>query len=155
MWNTSLALNYWFPFQWYSEKSSFFFKYLIFFTAVALTSNICLAGGSDANKQKVTVVATPAPQIKIDQPAESTPAPDADYWDNDDFVPFQSNRHDEFDWKLTKALMLTDPSNMILSPFSVKLLLSLLSEAGGAILFAIIFLFWWMTWMVYLSWSRY
>lgn len=27
--------------------------------------------------------------------------------------------------------MLSDPSNMILSPFSVKLLLSLLSEAAG------------------------
>lgn len=32
----------------------------------------------------------------------------------------------------TQALMLSDSSNMILSPFSVKLLLSLLSEAAGA-----------------------
>jgi len=95
---------------------------------VALTSNNCVAS-NDINQQKLPLVATPAP-IKVDKITEAT-APDADYWDNDDFVPFQSNRHDEFDWKLTKALMLSEPSNMMLSPFSVKLLLSLLSEAAG------------------------
>jgi len=102
---------------------------------VALTSNVCSAG-NDITKQKVTPVATPvatpSPPVKTEKlPEGTTSTPDVDYWDNDDFVPFQSNRNDEFDWKLTKALMLSDPSNMILSPFSVKLLLSLLSEAAG------------------------
>lgn len=68
-----------------------------------MTANICCAG-TDVNKQKVTLVATPAPQIKVEKTTEiPTPAPDSDYWDNDDFVPFQSNRHDEFDWTLTKV----------------------------------------------------
>lgn len=49
---------------------------------------------------------------KNDDQMNSTDSPkkpvtqDVDYWDNDDFVPFQSNRHDEFDWKLTKVFNL-------------------------------------------------
>lgn len=66
-----------------------------------MTANICSAG-NDINQQKVTVVATPTPQIKDDR-TTVIPPPDSDYWDNDDFVPYQSNRHDEFDWKLTKV----------------------------------------------------
>lgn len=66
-----------------------------------MSANICSAG-NDVNKQKVTLVATPAPQNNIEK-ATGIPTPDSDYWDNDDFVPFQSNRHDEFDWKLTKV----------------------------------------------------
>lgn len=96
--------------------------------AVCLAANFCSAG-SAVHIQKLSP-ATPIPQIPYDKATELLPQ-DADYWDNDDFVPFQSNRHDEFDWRLTKALMLSDPSNMILSPFSVKLMLSLLSEAAG------------------------
>jgi len=96
---------------------------------VCLTANVCLAA-NNVNTQKVSP-ATPVPQIPVIEQTSQLPTPDADYWDNDDFVPFKSNRHDEFDWRLTKALMLSDPSNMILSPFSVKLLLSLLSEAAG------------------------
>jgi serine protease inhibitor len=97
---------------------------------VCLTANLCLAANV-ANTQQRVPPATPVPQIPAIDKTTQVPPPDADYWDNDDFVPFQSNRHDEFDWRLTKALMLSDPSNMILSPFSVKLLLSLLSEAAG------------------------
>lgn len=64
-----------------------------------MSANICSAG-NDVNKQKVSLVATTAPQNNIEK-AAIIPTPDSDYWDN--FVPFQSNRHDEFDWKLTKV----------------------------------------------------
>lgn len=93
---------------------------------VCLTANFCLANTA----QRVSPV-TPAPPVPVNQQSTQQPIQDEDYWDNDDFVPSRRDRVDEFDWKLTKALMLSDPSNMILSPFSVKLLLSLLSEAAG------------------------
>uniref|UniRef100_T1GMT5 Serpin domain-containing protein n=1 Tax=Megaselia scalaris TaxID=36166 RepID=T1GMT5_MEGSC len=54
---------------------------------------------------------------------------DKDYWDTDDFVPYKEDRHDTFDWKLFREILQHDQSNVIVSPFSVKLVLTLLSEA--------------------------
>ena len=55
---------------------------------------------------------------------------DADYeWD--EFVPFNGVRHDEFDWGLLKNFLIKNEKNTMISPFLVKLLLSILTEAAG------------------------
>lgn len=53
------------------------------------------------------------------------------YDDIDDYVPFSSDSHDHFSWELLRDVMLEEKSNVIFSPFSVKLLLALLAEAAG------------------------
>jgi len=50
----------------------------------------------------------------------------------DEFVPAKEPSHDAFDWALSKNVLLKKPTNTILSPFLVKLLLSMLSEAAGS-----------------------
>jgi len=47
------------------------------------------------------------------------------------FVPYRSSRHDEFDWALTKKVLITSNENTVISTFLVKLLLSILAEAAG------------------------
>ncbi|KAH8260192.1 hypothetical protein KR026_004874 [Drosophila bipectinata] len=57
------------------------------------------------------------------------------YDDIDTFVPFRSDSHDPFSWHLLKTVLQdgsTAGKNVILSPFSVKLVLALLAEAAGA-----------------------
>lgn len=41
------------------------------------------------------------------------------------------NKQDEFDWKLTKTVLKSQPNNVLLSPLSAKVLLTLLAEAAG------------------------
>ncbi|XP_062142091.1 serine protease inhibitor 27A [Drosophila sulfurigaster albostrigata] len=58
----------------------------------------------------------------------------ASYDDLDTFVPFRSDSHDNFSWQLLKSVLLsesTKQNNVIISPFSIKLVLALLSEAAG------------------------
>ncbi|XP_058460224.1 serine protease inhibitor 2 [Malaya genurostris] len=45
--------------------------------------------------------------------------------------PFRSTRNVQFDWTLTKRIFETQKSNAVISPFSVKILLTLLYEATG------------------------
>ncbi|XP_030241120.1 serine protease inhibitor 27A [Drosophila navojoa] len=62
------------------------------------------------------------------------PLPAASYDDIDTFVPFRSDSHDNFSWQLLKAVLLNDTeqqNNVIISPFSIKLVLAMLSEASG------------------------
>ncbi|CAD7082784.1 unnamed protein product [Hermetia illucens] len=79
-----------------------------------------------------TLTATTQSSSRVRAGANSTLINDTDYWDYDDFVPFREDRHDTFDWKLLKEVLLADSSNIIVSPFSVKILLALLSEGAGA-----------------------
>ncbi|XP_017465290.1 PREDICTED: leukocyte elastase inhibitor-like [Rhagoletis zephyria] len=71
--------------------------------------------------------------------------------DEDDYVPYRSDVHDHFSWALLKQILLStsaarsnniktdsvasffpeDTENVIFSPFSVKLVLALLTEATG------------------------
>lgn len=63
------------------------------------------------------------------------PLPTASYDDIDTFVPFRSDSHDNFSWQLLKSVLLSETAaqtNVIISPFSIKLVLALLSEAAGA-----------------------
>ncbi|NP_001295962.1 serpin B3 precursor [Musca domestica] len=53
------------------------------------------------------------------------------YDDIDDYVPFSSDVHDQFSWELLRYVLKEEKSNVIISPFSVKLLLALLAEAAG------------------------
>ncbi|XP_068140759.1 serine protease inhibitor 27A [Drosophila tropicalis] len=52
----------------------------------------------------------------------------------DTFVPFRSDSHDQFSWRLLTTILQNETSaqNVIISPFSIKLVLALLSEAAGA-----------------------
>ncbi|XP_039479694.1 serine protease inhibitor 27A [Drosophila santomea] len=56
------------------------------------------------------------------------------YDDIDTFVPFRSDSHDPFSWHLLKTVLQNETAekNVIISPFSVKLVLALLAEAAGA-----------------------
>ncbi|XP_075151630.1 serpin 27A [Haematobia irritans] len=53
------------------------------------------------------------------------------YDDIDDYVPFSSDAHDHFSWELLRNVLKEEKTNVIISPFSVKLLLALLAEAAG------------------------
>lgn len=46
-------------------------------------------------------------------------------------ICFLGRRFDEFDWRLTKEIMSSNQGNVVISPFSVKILLMLLAEASG------------------------
>lgn len=50
---------------------------------------------------------------------------------NNDDQPFRGQRNVEFDWKLTKQVVGSQKSNVVISPLSVKILLVLLYEATG------------------------
>lgn len=69
------------------------------------------------------------------KPAEGQPEPqqqpEIEWSDHEDYVPYQGESQDTFDWLYAQTMMLKDQSNMVVSPFSVKLLLVLLSEASG------------------------
>lgn len=45
--------------------------------------------------------------------------------------PFRDTRNVEFDWKLTQNIFATQRANTVISPFSVKILLTLLYEASN------------------------
>ncbi|XP_037927902.1 serine protease inhibitor 27A [Teleopsis dalmanni] len=53
------------------------------------------------------------------------------YEDFDVYVPHSSDAHDYFSWNLLKNVVEEEQHNVIISPFSVKLILALLSEAAG------------------------
>lgn len=57
----------------------------------------------------------------------------SDYYTDefDDYVPFIGLRRDDFDWKLMKALVQNEGSNLIVSSFSVKVILMMLAEMSG------------------------
>jgi serine protease inhibitor len=52
------------------------------------------------------------------------------YVDPDEYIQ-PENKQDVFDWKLTKAVLSSQPNNVLISPLSVKILLTLLAEAAG------------------------
>jgi len=57
----------------------------------------------------------------------STPRP---YVDPDEYI-IPENKQDQFDWKLTKTVLKALRNNVLISPLSVKVLLTLLAEAAG------------------------
>ncbi|XP_043640506.1 serine protease inhibitor 27A [Drosophila teissieri] len=71
---------------------------------------------------------------KLPGGAASLPSGAAIYDDIDTFVPFRSDSHDPFSWHLLKTVLQNETAekNVIISPFSVKLVLALLAEAAGA-----------------------
>uniref|UniRef100_U5EZD5 Putative salivary serpin n=1 Tax=Corethrella appendiculata TaxID=1370023 RepID=U5EZD5_9DIPT len=48
------------------------------------------------------------------------------------YVPFQGPPFDKFDWRLVNEIIQEEKSNLVVSPFSLKVLLTLLLEATGA-----------------------
>lgn len=50
--------------------------------------------------------------------------------DDDDFVPYQGERFDVFDWALFREISRKQPGNVLISPISVKLALILLYEGA-------------------------
>ncbi|GLV37693.1 Serpin 27A [Carabus blaptoides fortunei] len=53
--------------------------------------------------------------------------------DTDDYVPYEGQRYDSFDWNLLKALENPEFGNVLVSPLSIKLVLAMLYEgATGA-----------------------
>ncbi|XP_031618765.1 serine protease inhibitor 27A-like [Contarinia nasturtii] len=64
-------------------------------------------------------------------PTESSQESNTEVVD-DFFVPYREPRHDEFDYSLTKKVLFAgEQKNTVVSPFLVKLLLSMLAEAAG------------------------
>ncbi|KAG5675354.1 hypothetical protein PVAND_005263 [Polypedilum vanderplanki] len=57
----------------------------------------------------------------------TTPKP---YIDPDEYIQ-PENKQDKFDWHLTRAVLRSQPNNVLISPLSVKVLLTLLAEAAG------------------------
>lgn len=60
--------------------------------------------------------------------------PPVSYENLDTFIPFRSDSHDNFSWQLLKSVLQSEKeteNNVIISPFSIKLVLALLSEAAG------------------------
>lgn len=58
--------------------------------------------------------------------------PNSDYYDDDLFVPLpDKGNFDVFDWKLCKQLSDKEPGNVVVSPVSVKLLLTMLYEGAA------------------------
>ncbi|XP_055627219.1 serine protease inhibitor 2 [Toxorhynchites rutilus septentrionalis] len=55
----------------------------------------------------------------------------ADTFDQLEDIPFRGTRNVQFDWDLTKRIFKSEKSNAVFSPFSVKILLTLLYEATG------------------------
>ncbi|XP_015514612.1 uncharacterized protein LOC107220504 [Neodiprion lecontei] len=53
-----------------------------------------------------------------------------DLWEDEDYVPYRGDRFNVFDWGLCKNLAAKYPSNMLISPISVKLALVLLYEGA-------------------------
>lgn len=51
-------------------------------------------------------------------------------YDHEEYVPFIGQRFDQLDWKLIKSVMEKSNGNLVISPFSVKILLMLLAEAS-------------------------
>lgn len=52
--------------------------------------------------------------------------------EHDDYAPFIGTRRDNFDWDLLKTVIKSDPtSNIIISPFSAKVILMLIAEMSG------------------------
>jgi hypothetical protein len=101
-------------------SNSLLFTYLnclIDFSGLA----VCLASAARTKQQPVQ------------QQQSTTQIPPADNdvdWLEDDYVPIKVDGKNAFDWKLVKAVMAEDKSNVFISPFSVKLLLTVLLEAS-------------------------
>lgn len=51
--------------------------------------------------------------------------------DDEEYVPFVGTRRDVFDWNLMKAIGRNETGNFIISPFSIKVILMLLTEMSG------------------------
>ncbi|XP_015597657.1 uncharacterized protein LOC107268913 [Cephus cinctus] len=62
--------------------------------------------------------------------AATSNATNTDYWDDDDFIPYQGERFNVFDWNLCKSMAKKFSGNMLISPISVKLALVLLYEGA-------------------------
>ncbi|XP_055683678.1 serine protease inhibitor 2-like [Lutzomyia longipalpis] len=114
---------------------------IIFLAAFLLADGIWAAEEPSVEivtPQSVRRHATPKAQdARVGSESATTapkPSESMDYWENDDFVPFEGPFKDigEFDWNLSKIVFEENKGNAILSPLSVKLLMSLLFEASAS-----------------------
>ncbi|XP_030377269.1 serine protease inhibitor 27A [Scaptodrosophila lebanonensis] len=91
--------------------------------------------GNSIPTQKETGATTPSGlfDTNVSSVPLPTAVPSTSYDDIDTYVPFRSDSHDQFSWQLLKTVLQDEagPNNVIISPFSVKLVLALLSEAAG------------------------
>ncbi|XP_059622138.1 serine protease inhibitor 2-like [Phlebotomus argentipes] len=116
---------------------------IILLTAALLMAEAIWAAGSETTPPVEIVTPqtmrsqvtprTPDARTRNQSSPASGPSDSMDYWENDDFVPFEGAYKDigDFDWNLSKIVFEENKGNAILSPFSVKLLMSLLSEASA------------------------
>ncbi|XP_068082596.1 uncharacterized protein [Anabrus simplex] len=58
-------------------------------------------------------------------------AQDPREWKDDEFIPFNGDRFDGFDWELYKMLQRTERGNIVVSPIGIKLLLTMLYEGAA------------------------
>ncbi|EDV59111.1 serine protease inhibitor 27A [Drosophila erecta] len=108
------------------------------YLAVMLLS-LFLSALSTGNANSIPTTTTPQGVFetrtdKLPGGAASLPSGAGIYDDIDTFVPFRSDSHDPFSWHLLKTVLQNETAekNVIISPFSVKLVLALLAEAAGA-----------------------
>ncbi|XP_022219250.1 serine protease inhibitor 27A [Drosophila obscura] len=100
---------------------------------------LVFGASATANGNSIPTITTPQGVFetrtdKVPIGPVALPAMPAGYDDIDTFVPFRSDSHDQFSWQLLKTVLQneTQAKNVIISPFSIKLVLALLSEAAGA-----------------------
>ncbi|XP_012263958.2 uncharacterized protein LOC105690599 [Athalia rosae] len=78
----------------------------------------------------VPMVAAETLKSNASAPASTSGNNTANNWDDDDYVPYQGERFDVFDWGLCRNLAKKYTGNMLISPISIKLTLALLYEGA-------------------------
>jgi serine protease inhibitor len=78
----------------------------------------------------LVVVASAVPQTGEDASHGGLFTTPKAYVDPNEYIQ-PENKQDQFDWKLTKTVLKSQPNNVLLSPLSAKILLTLLAEAAG------------------------
>ncbi|XP_055302785.1 serine protease inhibitor 27A-like [Sitodiplosis mosellana] len=85
-----------------------------------------------ANPPSLSPNRPPNVQRPLQAQAQSIDSTNPIFESDDELKPYRGSRHDEFDWALTKKVLDTnEQENTVVSPFLVKLLLSILAEAAG------------------------
>lgn len=103
----------------------------MFLCGIALTQATVLKRIVPPATQAPIVLPTIPSGIFLPESQILAAAPAVGYDDFDDYVPYKSDTIDHFSWSLLKLVLNEEPSNVIISPFSVKLSLALLAEAAG------------------------
>lgn len=111
------------------QKQHLQIKTIIF---ILIVSNAYFARGTPATKETLKPNAvTPTGIFNVIPQTFDTGYGVPVYEDIDDYIPYNSDTYDHFSWEMLRSVLKEEQTNVIVSPFSVKLLLALLSEAAG------------------------